>query len=186
MSTISNFKLSTGLDINGDIHLNGSAGTSGQVLQSAGAGAIPTWVTASGGITLADDTSTNATYYPAFSVTPTPGSISTIDISSTKLTFNPSTGTLSSTIFASLSDETQKKNINLISNAIETISKIDAVTFNWIDNDKKSMGVIAQQLETILPELVNTDELTDIKSVNYNGLIGLLIAAVQELIKKGV
>jgi len=43
---------------------------------------------------------------------------------------------------------------------------------------RPSYGVIAQELEQILPELV-TD--TDPKTVNYNGIIGVLIEAVKEL-----
>jgi len=62
-----------------------------------------------GGVSITNDTSTNAnTYYPMLSTT-TSGSLSTANTSSTKLYFNPSTGTLNSTIFNSLSDEKSKK-----------------------------------------------------------------------------
>ncbi len=46
-------------------------------------------------------------------------------------------------------------------------------------NDEKSVGVIAQEVETILPELVKGEE--GDKSVNYSGLVGVLIEAVKEL-----
>jgi hypothetical protein len=55
---------------------------------------------------------------------------------------------------------------------------LNGVTFNWIDNNRPSVGVIAQDVEKVFPELVNQ---TDPKSVNYDGLIGLLIEAVKEL-----
>ena len=71
-------------------------GTSGQVLQSAGAG-VPTWVTFSGGATIVDDTTTNATRYPLFAAA-TSGTLSTSYTSSTELQYNPSTGTSSSPI----------------------------------------------------------------------------------------
>jgi hypothetical protein len=103
-----------------------------------------------------------------------------VGISSTKLYFNPSTGTLNATIFNSLSDETQKKNVVQIQNATEIISKINGVEFDWIDNDKKSSGVIAQQLETIIPYLIYESEL-GLKSVNYSGLIAYLIESNKEL-----
>ena len=63
--------------------------TSGNVLTSNGT----TWVSQSitGGATLSDDTTTNATYYPTFA-TATSGTMTTAKVSSTKLTFNPSTG----------------------------------------------------------------------------------------------
>jgi hypothetical protein len=71
-------------------------GTSGQVLQSTGAG-VPTWVTFSGGATIVDDTTTNATRYPLFAAA-TSGTLSTSYTSSTELQYNPSTGTSSSPI----------------------------------------------------------------------------------------
>lgn len=72
-----------------------SAGTSGQVLTSAGIGA-PTWTTITSGITIADDTTTNATRYLTFT-SATTGLISTANVASTKLAFNPSTGAFSPT-----------------------------------------------------------------------------------------
>jgi hypothetical protein len=68
-------------------------GTSGQVLTSAGSAATPTWTTPTAGITITDDTTTNATRYLAFT-SATSGSIAGANVSSTKLAFNPSTGNL--------------------------------------------------------------------------------------------
>jgi hypothetical protein len=65
-------------------------GTSGQVLQSNGASA-PTWTTFTGGATITDDTTTNATRYPLFAAA-TSGTLSTAYTSSTELKWNPSTG----------------------------------------------------------------------------------------------
>jgi len=70
-----------------------AAGTTGQVLTSATAGA-PTWTTPFAGITITDDTTTNATRYPLLSSVTT-GTITGNNTSSTKLSFNPSTGVLS-------------------------------------------------------------------------------------------
>jgi len=90
----------TDLRVNNTISLAGSTGTSGYVLTSNGASA-PTWQTLpASGITITDDTTTNATRYLAFT-SATSGSIVGQNVSSTKLQFNPSTGTLSSTSFAS-------------------------------------------------------------------------------------
>jgi hypothetical protein len=71
-----------------------AAGTSGYVLTSNGA-AAPTWQASTGGLTITDDTTTNATRYLTFT-SATTGSISSANVSSTKLTFNPLTGNLSS------------------------------------------------------------------------------------------
>jgi hypothetical protein len=70
-----------------------SYGTSGQVLTSGGAGAAPSWTTISAGLTVTDDTSTNATRYLTFT-SATSGSISGINTSSTELSWNPSLGIL--------------------------------------------------------------------------------------------
>ena len=72
-----------------------AAGTTGQVLTSATAGA-PTWSTPLAGITITDDTTTNATRYPLLSSVTT-GTITGNNTSSTKLSFNPSTGLLTAT-----------------------------------------------------------------------------------------
>ena len=132
------------------------------------------------GTTITDDTSTNATRYLPFT-SATSGSISAANVSSTKLTFNPSTGTLSATDFNSTSDISLKDNIQTIVNPLDKIIKLNGVTFNWKENQKPSIGVIAQELEKVLPELVTQGE---VKSVNYNGIIGVLIEAIKELKKE--
>lgn len=73
-----------------------AASTNGYILTLAGG--VPTWAAAAPtGITIADDTTTNATRYLTFT-SATTGSITTENVSSTKLQFNPSTGELSATV----------------------------------------------------------------------------------------
>jgi hypothetical protein len=81
----------TTLSANSTVSVNGSVGADGQVLTSKGAGLAAIWATPSGGITIADDTTTNATRYLVFT-SATSGSVSTQNVSSTKLKYNPSTG----------------------------------------------------------------------------------------------
>jgi hypothetical protein len=69
-------------------------GTSGQVLTSAGSAATPTWTTISSGLTISDDTTTNASRYLTIT-SATSGTITSANTSSTKLSYNPSTGLLS-------------------------------------------------------------------------------------------
>ena len=71
-----------------------SAGTTGQVLTSNGAG-VPTWVTPAGGVTLANDTTTATNLYPTFAAA-TSGSVSTIYTGNAKLLYKPLTGELQS------------------------------------------------------------------------------------------
>ncbi len=76
------------------------------------------------------------------------------------------------------SDRTLKKNITTIDNPINKISQLRGVTFNWKKDDRPGVGVIAQELEKVYPELVNTDA-SGIKSVQYSSLVAPLIEAVK-------
>lgn len=78
--------------------LASGAGDANKVLQSNGTSA-PSWVTPTAYATVTDDTTTNGTRYPLFA-NQTTGSLTTEFVSSTKLQFNPSTGTLTATGFA--------------------------------------------------------------------------------------
>ena len=86
-------------------------------------------------------------------------------------------GVITATDFNSASDLSLKTNIQSISNPIDKILQINGVTFNWRESNKPSVGIIAQEIEKVFPELVNGE---NPKTVNYNGLIGLLIEAVKE------
>ena len=86
-------------------------------------------------------------------------------------------GTAAATNFDSLSDRRYKTNIKVIENPIEKIKKIDGVSFNWKETNEPSLGVIADDVLEVLPEIVSGK---DTKSVNYNGLIGVLIEVVKD------
>ena len=86
-------------------------------------------------------------------------------------------GIVTATDFNSTSDISLKDNIQTIVNPLDKIIKLNGVTFNWKENQKPSIGVIAQELQEVLPELVTQG---NIKTVNYNGIIGVLIEAVKE------
>jgi hypothetical protein len=100
-------------------------------------------------------------------------------IPSTKLSVS---GNVTAIDFNSTSDQTLKINIEKLNNSIEILKQINPVSFNWKDNGDKSYGVIAQELEKILPELVKDNNGT--KTVSYIPLIALLIDAVLELNQK--
>jgi hypothetical protein len=85
----------TTLDISSTLALAGSTGIAGYVLTSNGASA-PTWQVNAAGLAIADDTTTNATRYLTFTDATT-GNITTANVSSTKLQFNPSTGVFTTT-----------------------------------------------------------------------------------------
>ncbi len=88
------------------------------------------------------------------------------------------TGVVTCTDINSTSDINLKENITTVDNALDITSQLRGVRFEWKKDHRPSYGVIAQELEQVLPELV-TD--TDPKTVNYNGIIGVLIEAIKEL-----
>lgn len=156
---------------------NGSLGTTGQVLSSNGTSVY--WATPSGGgATLtANNTDTQTFYIPMANTTS--GTWSNAVVSTTKMYFVPSSGTLSATEFVSLSDISKKTNVKQIEDASAVVDMIRGVEFVWKDTGSHSAGVIAQELEQVLPDLVLTDK-AGIKSVNYAGIIGYLIEAIKE------
>ncbi len=77
------------------------------------------------------------------------------------------------------SDIHLKTNIQPLS-GMDIISQLQGVRFDWIDTGESEVGVIAQQVEKVLPELVVTDETTGNKLVQYSNLVAPLIAAVNE------
>ena len=87
-------------------------------------------------------------------------------------------GILTATDINSASDIRLKTNIKPFENTLEKIVQINGVSFNWIDSNAKSGGIIAQDVEKVFPELVNDG---DHKTVNYNGLIGVLVESIKEL-----
>lgn len=140
-----------------------------------------TWQRFSTGISVYNDITTNSnTYYPMMT-TSSSGALSNTYVANTKLFFNPYSGTLSSTQFDALSDISLKTNIATIPDALDKLNHINGVNWNWLDSDVRSAGLIAQEVETQMPELVFVNEDTGYKTLNYNGVIGLLVQAVKEL-----
>lgn len=87
-------------------------------------------------------------------------------------------GVITATDFNSLSDVNYKENINTVNGALLKVEQMRGVKFDWKESGLPSYGVIAQELQEILPELVHGG---DPKTVNYNGIIGVLIEAIKEL-----
>jgi hypothetical protein len=86
----------------------------------------------------------------------------------------------------SSSDIRFKENITPIENALEKISKISGNTYDWKEENKaehgyegNDVGVIAQEIEAVLPQLVQTRE-SGYKAVKYDKLVALLIEGIKE------
>jgi hypothetical protein len=111
------------------------------------------------------------------------------------MNFNVGTGTLSITAgnvytntsfsapaFYYTSDRRLKENIKT-TKGLETILGLRGVTFDWIKTGEPEVGLIAQEVEKVLPELVKTSPSTGLKSVKYGNLVAPLIEAVKDLYK---
>jgi lipopolysaccharide export system protein LptA len=190
-------------EINGTSVLSGStlgSGVTASSLTSVGTIATGTWQGsviattyggtgnssgyASGGAasaataTVVDDTTTNATYYPMLAQG-TSGNTAP-KVSSTKLTFNPSTGLLTSTDYNSSSDKRLKKSIKTVNSALEKVEALRGVTFTWKDSNTSAIGMIAQEVQEVLPEVVTTDD-DGYMGIKYTNVIGVLVEAIKEL-----
>lgn len=87
-----------------------------------------------------------------------------------------------------ISDQRLKHDINKIDNALDKVCQINGYTFTYNEDGKKSAGVIAQEIEAILPSAVETKNLAftgqegvEYKTVQYDQIHGLLIEAIKEL-----
>jgi hypothetical protein len=89
-------------------------------------------------------------------------------------------GTYTAADFVATSDQRTKTNIETISNALDIVKELRGVYFTRIGQTKQTVGVIAQEVETVLPEVVHTDS-EGLKSVSYGNMVGVLIEAVKAL-----
>ena len=92
------------------------------------------------------------------------------------------------TAYGSASDERLKENVEVIPNALEKIKELKGVNFNYKKDGKRSTGLIAQDLQKVLPEAVYTTNDIETKeehlAINYGLVIGLLVEAIKELESK--
>lgn len=86
------------------------------------------------------------------------------------------------------SDERWKKNVATIENALDQVTELRGVTFEWRRDEfgqmnfpaSRKIGLIAQEVEQVIPEVVNTNK-NGFKSVEYANLVAVLVEAVKEL-----
>ena len=80
----------------------------------------------------------------------------------------------------SKSDRRLKKDIQPLETPLDKVSKLEGKKFKWKDDNAQDFGVIAQEVEKVLPELTSEDK-EGYKSVNYQGMIPYLIESIKEL-----
>lgn len=88
--------------------------------------------------------------------------------------------TMSAATFNATSDRKKKKKITKIKDHKEILKGLNGVRFEWKEDSVKSAGLIAQDVEKVLPEAVSTTD-AGTKTLNYNAIIGVLVEAVKEL-----
>ena len=96
------------------------------------------------------------------------------DLSAVNGTFS---GDVSADDFNSTSDERLKSNIKPLNDALQKVKQLNGVSFEM--NNKQKIGVIAQEIQKVIPEVVNTKE-DGYLSVSYGNIVGLLIEAIKE------
>ena len=92
-------------------------------------------------------------------------------------------GTCTGVDFVATSDRRLKSDISTISNALGLVKNMRGVYFTRLGQSKRSVGVIAQEVEEVLPEVVHTGD-DEMKSVSYGNIVGLLIEANKELTQR--
>jgi hypothetical protein len=169
LTSATGLPLTTGVTGTLPIANGGTANTSGYA--SGGAASAAT-------VAVTDDTTTSATYYPLLGQAASGNTAP--KVSSSKLTFDPSTGVLTSTDYNSSSDMTLKQDVVPIVNPLDIISQLTGFGFTWKDSKEKSYGLSAQEVEKVIPDIVrNRPDGT--KGINYMNLTAFLIEAIKDL-----
>jgi hypothetical protein len=97
-------------------------------------------------------------------------------------------GNVQATSYNAISDIRLKTNIQYLSGSLELVNQLNGVSFNWINDttNKPIHGLIAQDVEKVLPDIVNTATIENEsgykqKSIHYDGLFPHLIESIKSL-----
>jgi hypothetical protein len=89
------------------------------------------------------------------------------------------TGIVSAPAVIETSSLTFKTNVQTYENALDTVNRLRGVRFDWKETGKPSVGLIAEEVDRVIPEVVS-HEGGAAKGVNYSSLVGVLVEAVKE------
>jgi hypothetical protein len=86
------------------------------------------------------------------------------------------------TLTTATSDIRLKENVEPLNNSLEKLLKLSGVTYNWIGQEGKRIGFIAQEVEKVIPELVFTNNNTEdkIKGIHLDNITAVLVEAIKE------
>ena len=73
-----------------------------------------------------------------------------------------------------------KKNVQPLGNELDKFLLLQPVSFDWKSDSSPDIGFIAQEVEKIFPEVVHTNPITNLKSIDYPKLTVFLVKVLQE------
>ena len=95
------------------------------------------------------------------------------------------------TSFLTVSDEREKKDIYQISESLDKVLELRPTKFTWKETNKQDVGFIAQEVEKVIPEVIetsrgfiNTDNDKERKTIAYPKLVPYLVDTIQVLTKR--
>lgn len=89
-------------------------------------------------------------------------------------------GNVLATSYMTSSDRNLKENIIPLPDALAKILSIRGYSFDWKKDGRSDIGIIAQDVEAVYPEIVHTNPVTGTKSVEYGNLVAPMIEAMRE------
>jgi hypothetical protein len=165
-----------GVSFNGSANINLPGVNTGGNQDTSGTSAIST------AATVTTSSAASAFKVPFANTTAsTTGNYGLLQDSTATFTYNPSTNVVEAGTFNATSDISLKENICTFENAMDVVASLRGVRFTWKKNGIKTVGLIAQEVEKVLPELIGTNADTGLKSVSYANMVAVLIEAVKEL-----
>jgi hypothetical protein len=155
-------------------------GSASQALVTNGSGTLSF---AAAGPALTDNNSDAGTNYLVFT-TSTSGNLTAARVATTTraLSYQPSTGTLTATAYVESSSITLKENLVPITDALSKILHLQSYIYDRKDGSAKNeVGLIAEYVNPIIPELVLKDENGDPTGIRYTKLTAYLVESIKSL-----
>lgn len=90
-------------------------------------------------------------------------------------------GNINAPAFFYTSDARMKEDVTTLIDALSTVAELRGVSYILKTNNEVNVGLIAQEVERVLPQVVSTDEVSGMKMVAYGNLVGVLIEAIKEM-----
>ncbi len=90
-------------------------------------------------------------------------------------------GAAATGVVGQLSSRRSKTNIRKVQDALDKVADLRGVTFDWKDSGRRDIGLIAEEVGKVVPEVVTyEDNGVDAKSLDYAHLVALIIEAIKE------